>query len=870
MPQKIRRLLPLMFSVWAGLCVAVPYGPYANTKPSELKHIEDYLVQKIKSNPLTAEEKGELGFVYLAQNRLVEAEKIGFALRDEGKAEEWMPLLGAIWYLQEDFDAILDHLVVDREDIQHALWAQEVLVLRAEALMAYGHTEEALAILQALKQVNSHSSRLWEALAKVHIRLLAFEKATEELKEAHRVGGRLADIAVVQGDMYRLKGDMEASRSSYERALRANPQHLEARLRLTGLQMNAKEMDQFQKNLAILWQQLPNNPEVQLFKAADWMSQNQLSTARKLLLSLVERKPHFEAASLLLARLSLTEKRYEEAERLVLPQVLRTEPSPEARNLLAAIYMKSAKPQKAIQLLEPYVSEQTEEKHVIELLGTAYLLNEEWDKGMLYLEKASKLATFSKKTSKIETALSDWTKIANDFKTEAEVLETLSALQRGDWLSAEKTALAYMKTEGETALSHYLLGLVYEAKGSRDSAIQQYQIAMEFDPRFLQAQQQLAKLYAKEGNTQEANQVLNKVLLKSPNNLAVLLQKASLEEAEGEFAQALTHLQQAMNLYPNQPEPGQAIVVLYSRMKQPEKALDLCRSLYQQFPEDISVARLYGQLALESGRDKEAEMVFLHLLQKQPASPLVLQNLARAEKNLGKWNAAEDHLQQALTLDSQYLPALLLKGDLALLKEDFEEAIVLAKALINALPSTSAGYELLAEAYHHQGRAKEASGAYEKAFEYEASAKLAKSLYFSRLSEGRQQEAFEPLEKWLSNNPDDVASARFLANEYLLKGFPLKAIGAYEQLLQYANQDILALNNLALLILEKDPKRSLDLAIKANDLSANQPKILDTYALALAKNGKTQEAIQTFQKAMQLSPNDPEIAAHYTEVYRQK
>ena len=849
------------------MSIAVPYGPYADSSPAELAHIEQYLSKQMKTSSLQAEEKAQLAFVYLAQNKIAEAEFLGLALQEAGRAEAWMPILGTIWYLQEDYAAILNHLVVEREDIQNALWAQEVLVLRAEALMGLGQNEEALAVLSAIKQINPRSGRLWEAMAKAHLRELAFDAAASDLKEAHRMGGRLADIALIQGDSYRLQGDMEAAKASYERSMRANPGHLEARIRLTALQMDPKQLDDFYQNTHLLYEQLPKNPQVQLFKAVQLMQKKALPEAEAILATLVQNRPDFDAARMMLARLYLTKGDYEEAGRLV--QKLVDEPGdhPQARNLLAAIALKAGKSEQAIQLLSPYMSEYTEDIHLIHLLGVAYLLNENWDEGLQCLEKSNRLALL--KPELRETTTTDSAAInIESVEGIGEVPRILAAIHRGDLGLAEQLAMDYLRVEGETALSHYLLGAVNQSKGNWDSAIHHYESAKRLDSHFLQAQHQLVDLYLKKGSEKEASESIGRILDKSPNNLRALLQKASLEEQRGELASALKILEQAALEHPKHSEPGQALAMLYLRLQQPDKALTVAKTLTKQFPNDVSVARLAGQLALDNGQDKEAEKIFSGLTEKLPGSPLMLHNLARAQKNLGKLNAAQDTLTEILSLDTNYLPALLLKGDVALLQEDFEEALSLGKRLVDSFPTSHIGYELLADAYNHQGQVREASNAYEKAFEYQQSAKLAKALYFSRLSEGKKEEALLPLEAWLEKNPEDTASARFLAGEYLVRGFPGKAALTYETVLRHASHDVLALNNLALLVLDRDPPRALELAAKARDLAPDRAKVLDTYGLALLKNGQQQEAFQVLKEAVSLAPEDPEIKKHYTQLYQ--
>ncbi len=887
-PYWLERVIEFPFPYWLGRVIEFPlprwrgragwgwlYGtilftltntvsaltPYSDYNPTELTRFQHQFQQKVIEYPEDIQAKIDLAYVYLAQNQFDKSAVLGEQLKQSGKTMHWMPILGKIWILQEEYDAVLEQLIPDDSADP---FNRTLLTLRAEALLGKGEVAQSLAVLKTLETKSPPVVEVLDVLAKAYTARLDFKQAEEVLEQAQRSGMRVADVATRQGDIDRLKGDFSIAKASYERALRANPNHLEAHLHLASLQMAMGDMQGLNEHLDLLQHVLPNNPEVGLLQAFLLSEQGQLNVAQKTLEQVIGKRPNWDIAHLLLGRVYFSQGQWDKAEAEVSPLLERD--TIQVRTLLSAIALKKDQPQKAIDLLFPYVSSLTEEPRLLTLLGTAYLLNKQPEEGLPLLTQAERFKKNppppleAPKVADLTPTLPPLALSDSEFTHDITVI--LSHLEKNQVELAEQNTLAYARTQGKTALSQYLLGLCAEAKGNSNLALLSYQSALERDPNFLPARYRLSDNYLKKFDWGAAEKSIQATLDSSPKNMTAWLQMAQLLENQNKKTEAKLALDKAARAHPNKVEPKQAQMTFYLRQGQPEKALEIAQNLYQEYPHHYTFAHLYGQLALENKQYKVAAQVFETLTQKAPSTPSVWQGLAESEYQLGKINQARDRVDTVLSLDTHFLPAWILKAHIAEKEKDYPTLIEVGKQLQKEAPQAIIGDTTLAKGYAAQNQLGKAKEAYQQAFLKVPSAHLAKSIYYLDQQLGEPTGATIPLEEWLDKHPEDAPTWRFLASEYLKKGESQKAERCYEQLLNTHTQDLIALNNLALLKIDKNPAQALVLAKKAYALASQQPKVIDTYGMALFKNNQREEALAVLQQAKALFPDNKDVQEH--------
>jgi putative PEP-CTERM system TPR-repeat lipoprotein len=133
----------------------------------------------------------------------------------------------------------------------------------------------------------------------------------------------------------------------------------------------------------------------------------------------------------------------------------------------------------------------------------------------------------------------------------------------------------------------------------------------------------------------------------------------------------------------------------------------------------------------------------------------------------------------------------------------------------------------------------------------------------------KESEAITFLESELANNPKNVAYERILAELYIASS-PDKAITKYKEIIVNNANDILALNNLAWVLYQKDQlPEALKYAKQALALVPDHPQILDTVGVILLKQNNLAESIVSLRKANKMAPTDKDILLHLAQAYNQ-
>jgi len=132
-----------------------------------------------------------------------------------------------------------------------------------------------------------------------------------------------------------------------------------------------------------------------------------------------------------------------------------------------------------------------------------------------------------------------------------------------------------------------------------------------------------------------------------------------------------------------------------------------------------------------------------------------------------------------------------------------------------------------------------------------------------RSASGDKDGASRVVAEWLERHPNDASAAIRAAQAYLALGREKEAAEAYEKALKLAPTNTVALNNIAWLSRNSDPKRAIELAEKANTLKPDDAGIADTLGWLLLEQGATARGLELLQKAFQLAPESSDIHYHY-------
>ena len=268
-----------------------------------------------------------------------------------------------------------------------------------------------------------------------------------------------------------------------------------------------------------------------------------------------------------------------------------------------------------------------------------------------------------------------------------------------------------------------------------------------------------------------------------------------------------------------------------------------------------------GYVFAAQGRIAEATEHYQKALEINP-------NYSDADNNLGTVFLKQDRLEEAAEYYHRALDAdpgfaevhnnmgilLTKQGQAAEAIEHYQKAIALN-------PDRAEFYNNLGNLLATKGRTDEAVRQFQKALEIEPdNAKVRFNLANILIAKGRWDEAIEQYQQALKQMPDSTHAHYQLGLALQSQHRFAAAIAQFQKVLELDPKHVTARNNLAWLLATgpeaslRDGKKAVALAQQAMQLSGgNAPEILDTLAAAYAEAGSFPEAIESAQRALDLS-----------------
>jgi tetratricopeptide (TPR) repeat protein len=321
-----------------------------------------------------------------------------------------------------------------------------------------------------------------------------------------------------------------------------------------------------------------------------------------------------------------------------------------------------------------------------------------------------------------------------------------SALKDGNYAMAVDYAQRAAKAAPNDAQLWFLLG--YAARLARKSQLSadSYSRGLRVNPSSLDGISGLAQTYTIMGRTDEAVQLLNRVLAADPKRIGDSILLGELLMRSGDYDGALTVLMRAEQIQLG-ARSELLMALAYQHQKQPDQASRYLELAKRHAPDNPDVQRAMAGYYRESGNyaaavaalksiqspkpDVTAELAYTYQLNGQPdegaklytqaanAVPgdLGLQlSAAQADVALGSVEAAEPFLKRAAALDGEHYRLHAIRGEIARLQERTEDAVVEYNAALSHLPQSPAegplyGIQLhmdLAELYQSLGDASAA------------------------------------------------------------------------------------------------------------------------------------------------------------------
>ena len=275
------------------------------------------------------------------------------------------------------------------------------------------------------------------------------------------------------------------------------------------------------------------------------------------------------------------------------------------------------------------------------------------------------------------------------------------------------------QSSGNDPASHYLLATALVKLEKFDDAIVSAKKAFDLDKENTYYSQQLAELYAKRRKYPEASAIYEKLLQKNPGNIQYGVELAAVYVFNDQFDKAI----ETYNLLEKSLGVTEEIThqkeQLYLRQNNLDKALAEAKKLIAAEPGEVSYLVELAEMLIANERIVEAVAPLEEALKVNPdeaQAHVLLADIYRRNGDVEKCNQELKLVFANPNLDSD--PKIrVLTGYLTMLKTETEvnEAVTLAKQLVETHPNEARTNVVYADLLMRQGKKAEARDLYAKA-----------------------------------------------------------------------------------------------------------------------------------------------------------
>lgn len=757
-----------------------------------------------------------------------------------------------------------------------------LLSQRALALAAQGETGQARAALAAARALDGKSVDVIEA--DIRLRILADETdaAMQLLDDAIATCPDTADLLMLRAALH-AGVDSGAAMADFRRvAALDSAGFISANGRMARLQMAQLlildgadgEAEQLVESLRV---HDTDDAFVNYLAGVLAFRRGDYTSAKELLLKVLEVAPGHNPTRLLFGVLSYALENYEQSAYFLSKYIAAVPDNLVARKLLARSYILLGQNDSAATLLKESSATVQDDAELLALAGVSELGMGRTAAAIAGFEQAVKIDPDSVELRKQlarayieagETALAlqqlDSALAAGGVREEVESLEIIALLRGGQHDKAVSQALRLAERRPDDAAVQALAGTVLAAAGDLAAARTRFIHARELQPGFRPATLSLAQVEQQLGNLAAARKLYMELVNDDVDSIQPMLSLANLFRAEGDDAGRLLWLEKAAQLAPDNAQLKLMLAGYYLDNDDAGRARAIVRDSTAAEQDSPPLLAMQARIAM-AGHDYPQALQFLQqLMDADPGSLAGSLLLGEVNLRLGRIAGARTALTSARALAPDDPAVISLLVRLEIQAGNAQQALAYSKLLQQARPGSYLGYELAGDSLMAAGDFAQADAAYRRAIGLQPAGRLQVKLADNAARSGQLQTGMELLQQWLESHPDDVGVWQSLGTALLTAGRDAEADRAYRRVIQADPDNVVALNNLALINAGLHYDDALQFAERAWQGAQDDPAVLDTYGWILVQGGQYGKGLRILQQARASLPDNPDIRFHYS------
>jgi len=350
----------------------------------------------------------------------------------------------------------------------------------------------------------------------------------------------------------------------------------------------------------------------------------------------------------------------------------------------------------------------------------------------------------------------------------------------------------------------------------------------------------LAEAHLQNREPELARDSLEKAVRLRPSDNEIRLSLARILLQENQTDQAIEHLSAVLKKNPQQSDALELLFQGYVVSKDWKAAGDVAKKVRTYYPDQAAGFYYTGIVYQGQGRYKQSSTQFEKALEESPKAIDILSALIKSYLAQNKPGQALAKLDDVLAEAKDNYTALNFKGEVLMIRKDTDAAVLAFRQVIQLKPDFVAGYRNLALAY---------------------------------LAKDDKDAAIRVYVDGIRVSDNSSVLQVELAALYERVGQNDAAIETYENLLNAQPDSATLANNLAMLLVTyRQDQASLD---RAGQLVATLgdnpgPQYLDTRGWVFYKRGEIDAAIPLMNRAVSLSPEEPQLRYHLGLAYYDK
>ena len=709
-----------------------------------------------------------------------------------------------------------------------------------------------------------------------------YDKAILELKTSSQSEDKRSDTYYYMALLDEKNNNFKSMRENLIKTIELDPNHIEARQKLGKVYLLFGDLDKALGQADVILQTNPASEEAKLLKASVYIRQQKKEQASEIIDSVLAVNANNIDALSLKAAMYFESDQFDKSLEMVNSALAQDTKNLPLRLFKIKINAKQNNIEAVIDDYEQLIEIYPDAENFKLSLASIYAMTDK-----LQLAEALLREMVAKKPDNVEPKIV--------------LLEFLNAKNKERVNAEFKSMLDGAKNNPSVALELSKWMLVSGYADDAASGLKQVADLDKDDKTGLTAKTILAEIDLNKKEFDKAEKAINEILTANSDFVDASLLKARLFLMQNKVDDAIELLNKTVWTKNDSDQAYMLLGQAYSLNKDQKQADKNFKQALELNPANIQAFIPIYSGYIQANQKETARQYLNKALKAKPNQILLLTNKADLDISEKKWDDAQETVQRIALFSKNKAVPMYLQANILQGKGQYADAIKLYEKLLNEFPGHVNSMVNLVRSYEAlKGRDKAfaflesqqkkhpedlaivgvLSDLYMANKDYVKAKQLLTSqikqspdksvpLYLAlakveAIIEKSAEGAKEVYLKGLKDNPDNIQLSMALAGLYEQTGNKNEARKLYENVIKKMPDNLLAINNLAALLIESnvstDVTRGLSLAERFKD--ADNVYLQDTYAWGLVKNGKNNEGLTVLESLITKEPKMAEIRYH--------